>query len=388
MSSIARRLWLTGAGVLAGGAALVPSLRDGAKEQIRARIFPEAWRPTPHGAHAVGRTTRALPIDGEHVPVDLWYPAAGPPAASVAGAHPPVDLLHPAMAPAWRDAAFADGVGRAPLILYQPSWFSHRRENSFMLASLASHGFVVMAMDDIRRHPGAPSALRDATLDHSSEAALARSLGVVAERVALAARTGAAALDALAADAGWGGRIDAGRVAVIGFSFGGAVAAAMTRAGGRVLAGVNLDGSTYGEAGHLGVGRPFLTLFGGTPFPTPDEQTHPDPSIRLEASQTQLETNRQLARSGEPETWCFSVEGARHGDFADSLVIPPITAFTETRPIDRPATWDLINDHVLAFLNHELRGADPGILDGPSRLPFRPLREVQPLTLSGIPTAR
>ncbi|MES2713134.1 MAG: dienelactone hydrolase family protein [Pseudomonadota bacterium] len=386
MSRIARRHWLTGAGVLAGSSAFIPSLRDGAKDQVRARVFPAAWRPAPTGVYPVGRATRTLPIDGERVPVDLWYPAIA--RNHDPGATPPVDLLHPAMAPAWRDAAFAEGIGRAPVILYQPSWFSHRRENSFMLANLASHGFVALALDDIRRHPGPSSVLREVTLDQSSEAAMERSLGVVAERVALSARVAAAALDAFAADAGWSARIEAGRAGAVGFSFGGAVAAELVRAGAPMRAGVNLDGSTFGEAGRLGIGRPFLTFFGDAPFPTSAELSHPNPTIRLEAVLTQLESQRQLAQADVPGTWCFSVAGARHGDFADSLVIPPITTIGEKRVIDRPAMWNLINGHVATFFNHTLKGEDPGILNSASPWGIRPLREMQPLSLSDISAAR
>nr|WP_246504129.1 dienelactone hydrolase family protein [Plastoroseomonas arctica] len=326
-----------------------------------------------------------MSVDGANgrIDVDAWYPAEAP-----AQRRPGTGIVHPALAPHWRGADFATPAGRAPVILYQPSWFSHRRENSFMLANLASHGFVALALDDIRRYPGAAgpeAALRAAALDQGSEAAMERSLGVVAERVALAGRIGAAALDAFAADTEWAGRIDAGRVGVLGFSFGGAIAAEMARANPRVLAGINLDGSTYGEAGRLGAGRPFLTLFGDAPFPPAAERIHPDPAIRLEAALTLIETQRQLAQASRPATWCFSFEGARHGDFSDALVVPPITSLGEARNLDRRALWGAINAYVLAFLDHTLRGAAPGLLDGAPPQGVRRLREMQPLAGSGHP---
>jgi len=389
VNTLPRRVLLLGAATLTGAAMLVPGLRDAAKDQLRGWLAPTAWRPAPTGPHAVGFASLTLPVGGADgaVPVDVWYPADAP----VEGQPPPTSLLHPVLAPGWRDAPFARNAGRAPVVVYEPSWFSQRRENSFMLANLASHGFVVLAMDDIRRYPGAAgpeAALRAATLDQSSEAAMEASMAAVGERVSLAARIGAAALDAFAALPGWGERIDAARAGVVGFSFGGAIAAEMARSDPRILAGVNLDGSTYGESGRRGPGRPFLTLFGDAPFPPAAERTHPDPAIRLEAALTLLETERQLARAQDPGSWCFSVEGVRHGDFSDALILPPVTQLNEARSLDRTATWGKINALVVAFLDHTLRGAAAAPLLGPQPPGIRHLEAVQPSSLMNIARLR
>lgn len=369
MSRASRRFWMAGplaVAASAGIAALSPGARDVAKEHLRALAFHAAWRPAPAGTHAVGFTTITPDIGGAdgRIAVDLWYPAEPvPPGLAARLDRAGAALARPTLAPAKRDAAPL--AARAPVVLYQPSWFSQRRENSFMLADLASRGFLAVALDDFVHYPGArgPEApLRAAALDYASDAALQPSLGTAAARSQAAARLASAVLDAIAADPIWGGRADLSRVGVLGFSFGGAVAAEMARADRRVAGAINLDGSTFGEVGERGVQRPYLALFGGSAFPPMRDLSNPDPAIRLDARLTLLESEREAARAGRVGRWCFVFDDAIHLDFCDRLVMPPFAALREARDLDRQRLWTAINAYVASFLEHVLRGGDPQLL--------------------------
>ncbi|HEY4254495.1 MAG TPA: hypothetical protein VGM87_25055 [Roseomonas sp.] len=374
--SIASRRWLLAAPLAAaagaGLAALSPGVRDAARESLRALLFRSVSRPVPTGPHAVGFAPLTLDIGGSDGPVavDLWYPAA-PAAAGLAGrlGRAATSLAYPNLAPAQHGVAFLAGAAPAPLILYEPAWFSTRRDNSFTLANLASHGFVVAALDDVVHYPGAAgpeAALRAMSLNYTSEATMMPGLEVAGLRAAAAARVAGGVLDALTADSGWAPRLDPARIGVLGYSFGGAVATELGCHDPRVTAVVNLDGSTYGEAGRQGVTRPCLTLFSGNVFPTAQELVDPDPAIRLEAKLCVIETTRQIARAGWPGQRCFLIDAARHPDFSDALIVPALAAWRGPRRPDRHEVWSLINAYLVAFFGQSLRGEDPPLLHGPA----------------------
>lgn len=377
MMGVSRRLWLAGPLAMVattGLAAISPGVRDIAKEHLRALLFHAAWRPEPTGPRSVGFTTLTLDVGGAdgRIAVDLWYPAE----PAVPGWAEQLDraeaaIARPTLARAQRDARPLTGEGRAPLILFQPSWFSQRRESSYMLANLASHGFIVAAADDFVHYPGArgpEAALRAVGLDYASDAAFRISVDAAAERSQAAARLASSILDAVGADAAWGGRAELSRIGILGFSFGGAVAAEMARGDARAAAAVNLDGSTFGETGQRGVERPYLALFSGGAFPSTAELSSSDPVIRLDAGLTLLESERQVARVDRPDQWCFVFEDATHLDFCDRLVMPPFSTLRAPRDLDRRRLWSAINAYVVAFFGQALRGNAPPLL-GSAPLP-------------------
>ncbi len=110
------------------------------------------YDPFTRGSHPVGvrsfdttDTSRS-----RHLPVEVWYPAA----AEHAGADTSdatmdrYDLLpgFPPMAQqALRDAAAA--AGRFPVVIFSHGFGGHRRQSTFLCTHLASHGYVVAAMD-------------------------------------------------------------------------------------------------------------------------------------------------------------------------------------------------------------------------------------------------
>ena len=110
------------------------------------------YDPFPRGPHAVG--VRSVDTSdasrSRYLPVEVWYPAtadhAGRDTDEATMDH--YDLL-PGFPPAKQAAvrgAEMEG-GRFPVILFSHGFGGHRRQSTFLCTHLASHGYVVAAMD-------------------------------------------------------------------------------------------------------------------------------------------------------------------------------------------------------------------------------------------------
>ncbi len=334
------------------------------KESLRVIRWSSAVLPEPTGPWSVGFTRFEVPGADRQTgfPVDLRYRIDRAAARNDLRSRVVRALRHAARVATTTGAALSAAQTSYPLILYFPSWFSVRTDNSVTLGNLASHGYIVAAIDDIVHHPpatGSDADAQHAATDTSSEAALARSLVGVERRTTLEALAGSAVIDALAASTVWGPHLDRTRVAALGFSFGGAAAAEMSRSDPRIRAVVNLDGSLYGEAARLGVDTAYLVLFTGSLFPTPAELVQPDLAARFEAILTKGDVERQFRDAGRPDHWTYWIKGAEHLDLSDNLLKPSASE----RIADPERLWREINTVLVVFFDAALRGGPTTLLD-------------------------
>lgn len=110
------------------------------------------YDPFARGPYPVGVRTHAIRDSARERPlaVELWYPAT----EAVRGrdvdpaTHDRYELL-PGFPPVAQDAVRdADArPGRFPLVLFSHGYGSHRRQSTFLCTHLASHGYVVAAVD-------------------------------------------------------------------------------------------------------------------------------------------------------------------------------------------------------------------------------------------------
>lgn len=178
------------------------------------------------------------------------------------------------------------GAGPRPLILYAPGWGQRAETGSRQLAYLASHGYVVVAFDDLARDPmragesPADAALRHADFDEATPQAYDASFAVAGRRVKKAAGKGQAILDAVLAWPGLDAHIDPARIGFLGFSFGGATGVEQAIGDPRIGAVVNLDGWLFGEAARRTLSRPYLLFYIDDDFPPGTWFTSADPAQR------------------------------------------------------------------------------------------------------------
>jgi predicted dienelactone hydrolase len=220
-------------------------------------------QPIPHhftGISAAPDKTVALSLHGTNSSFmgTLWYPAEPPkvgslPATSseraVAGdrnlytfwgwSSQWTNVVPQLVAYSMPEAPLASGQDRFPLILYSHGWTCDRRLNSQNAEELASHGYIVAAVDHEDCHATAypddrgtrfmpPGSVSTSSVLVSSRL---KDIQVLLEELGRMDTS-----DPLLA-----GRLDLGRIGMIGFSYGGGTAAETCRRDSRVKCVALLD---------------------------------------------------------------------------------------------------------------------------------------------------
>jgi len=211
-----------------------------------------------------------------------------------------------------------------PLIIYVPGWGGNRGENDVLLSDIASAGFVVAAADDISRDPPDPATdpadevVRTGEFRAFSAQDLAQFPEVSERRTRLGYDKVARLIDALTQPTlrTVPFSIDASSIGVVGYSFGGAVAATALVRDPRVRAAVNLDGWVIDTPAAAAVPRPLLALYARLDL-------HPSPASVSAATYHVTELARRdfgvllaLSRSSPAEVQL--IDGAEHSDFTDA----------------------------------------------------------------------
>jgi hypothetical protein len=356
--------------------------------------------PRPSGPYAIGTATyhwvdaerrevlSARPGDHRELMVQIWYPAQDVPSAPRAPYIADAEGVSQALAdfldvPASRlaplahvttdaveDAPVADHEARFPvLILLVGIKGSYRQIQTFQVEELASHGYVVAAIDqpysvatvafpDGRRigydDRWAPSrsVFMDDHIPH-----LARDVGFTLDRLtALADADPNAALH---------GRLDLDRAGLVGHSFGAAVGAEACRVEPRLRAGLLEEAFMPADVVRDGLTQPVMFI------------TRPADSMRLEREvaggwpesdiEETLGTMRVVYEHLRGEGYFVQIPGSFHLDMTDA---PFLSALVPWRGLSGPIGGDrahrIINACSLAFFDRELRHRGTGPLDGPT----------------------
>jgi dienelactone hydrolase len=252
--------------------------------------------------------------------------------------------------------------GPHPVLLFSPGLTELRSDDTALDTDLASHGYVVVAID--HPHESAvvefPSGrvIRGSFID-SSDPVTSERLRATAVRSRV--RDVAAVLGALHAidrDGRFRNRLNLTQIGMFGFSIGGATTDEAMHDIPQIRAGVDLDGSLYGRSLTTPLYRPFLLLA------RVGHSTATDPSWR--DGWANLHGFRREIR----------LIGAGHGDFTDlaGLIQQYIPGFTDPsgyygpiRPLRASAaTRELLS----AFFDHTLlsRHHPEPLLQQPHRL--------------------
>ncbi|WP_343869902.1 hydrolase [Dactylosporangium roseum] len=352
--------------------------------------------PAPTGRHGIGTVSLHLVDPSRPDPwvptqpfrelmIQLWYPAA-----AVDG-YPLAPWLEPATVAAYEQsnglpagvlswpsthanvgAPMARHAGRRPVVLYSHGLGGGRTENTGLVEDLASHGYIVVAIDHIHdaRVVGLPDGRLETTaipeLTHDNE------LRLTTQAVDARVRDTRFVLDQLAAinggdnpDAerrplprGLRGTLDLNHIGMFGHSDGGATTAAAMHLDSRISAGVNLDGTLWTPEARAGSTRPLL-LFGKQNLDPFQANTwaafwasHRGPKLRL------------------------SLIGSTHATFEDVAVLVPQAASTlgisaerlaaAFGAIDGQRAIVILRAYLKAYFDVYLRHRGDRLLNGPT----------------------
>ena len=229
------------------------------------------YDPISRGPHPVGVRTCSLERAGRTLPVELWYPAADE--------HAGLDMdperrdsyeVILGFPPAWQEAVrdARPRQGRRPLILFSHGYGGHRRQSTFLCTHLASHGYVVAAVD----HTGNTVIdVAQAILQMLSGGARIDPAAILDEFITHRPDDVRYMLDqVLAGTGGVAELIDAERIGMAGHSFGGWTTLVVTSRDRRIRAALPLapaGGETHLQAEALArhvevdFGRPVPTTY-------------------------------------------------------------------------------------------------------------------------------
>ena len=253
----------------------------------------------------------------------------------------------------------------APVVLYQPGLVSITAENSLLMESLASHGYVVVSVRHIDQRAELDQA--DAAVDPAvtertqeinrelrgqlSRAERARvsdelyrlstsTVAVVARRTEDSQHVLNRLPAILATIPGYPtGQLGSGRpFAAMGLSLGGAVASELSKIDDRCTAAINIDGGLYGERSYDSLSVPYLMIY----------------------SELNTGSNDFARDTAQAEFHEISAPGAKHLDFHDATIVLPILKWLgqlgDASGIGI-ATWK--NGQIRQFLDRTVRCTTP-----------------------------
>ncbi|MEU8687892.1 Tat pathway signal protein [Streptomyces sp. NPDC048665] len=270
------------------------------------------------------------------------------------------------------DAPVATGHGgRLPVVLYSPGLGEPRTWGTTLAADLASHGYVVVSIDNTYESPevqfpdgslatmSPPPVSQADPFIRKSLAVRVTDTGFVLDQLRLLDSGRNPDVDGRRLPAGLTGALDLSEVGMFGHSLGGTAAAQSMDSDHRVSAGIDMDGNLTNYDGTLmpvarhGLDRPLLLL-------GKDGRTDTGPGWRAFREHTPGWT-RQL-----------TLLGSEHASFTDAEALVPQLHLRRADRIDDigtidPGTAIRTNEaYITAYFDHWLRGRCGKLLEGPS----------------------
>lgn len=251
-----------------------------------------------------------------------------------------------------------------PVLLYFGGWPGTSVSNFELIQSLARAGFIVVT----RNYP--PSS--EGPMSFASEAAYEDTLARAERQVRALAGDAAALIDQVVSlnapgvSAPFAGRLDTTRIGIVGYSFGGAVAAQAAWADRRIAAVVNIDGWLFGDAAIHGVRQPYLVISDDTPAPGPADLASTDAVHRYSSMLTRIDYDRILHNLPLNGGIFMVVAGTEHSDFADRGRRSRLWDALGLAPDRAARVQKLLRAYTIAFFQRALQGLSSPLLEGPS----------------------
>jgi dienelactone hydrolase len=350
--------------------------------------LPQPSGPCPVGATSLWLTDTSRPdpwaaeVAVRELMISLWYPAAASggrraqymtPAESelqLAGSGitgVPPDALSGVGTSAVSDATPAGQQRSLPLVVLSPGFTGSRNTLTALAEDLASHGYVVAGID--HTYESHATAFPDGRVTTCLSRQTRRPGSGFWEKVAAgrAADVSFVLSELTGGRPAWpgAGLIDPSRIAMAGHSAGGAAAIATMLADPRILAGIDMDGSTIAPIPDCGLSRPFMFLgkqSNYTPGTGRAASTPRDWKL-LRAAVITWERDWELLAGWK--RWLV-VAGAAHASFSDLALLADELGIDIGAGLPGARSLDITRAYVRAFFDQHLRGRPQALLDRPS----------------------
>lgn len=351
----------------------------------------EVTMPQLTGPYAVGRTiyewtdsTRPErysddPNAKRELQVWVWYPADPAPDAQPDTYLP--GMLEQVMSQAfglnldsiqtysYADAPLVESASPYPVLVFSHGANTLLGTYSILLEEIASHGYIVVGISHTYNPP--VTVFSDGRIIPQNQASVEN------ESVAYWVEDTAFVVDQLNVlnngDGRFGGKLDLTQLGIFGHSFGGATAADFCLLDARCTAGIDLDGTLWGEAGTQGVGKPFMQIFSDHTVMTCADIVAAGGAPSLEqcqASEEMMQSGWQAVFESAEFGYNVTIAGSVHNNFTDNAflvpLLPPLAASMAGATIDPERAIRITADYTLAFFSKHLKGTDSPLLDGPS----------------------
>ena len=364
-------------------------------------ILPVFSLPRPTGLYPIGTRIMAMTdttrfedagpdrAAKRELVTQFWYPAQksrNPRApyrrrseTNLISSYQSVDWTH-----AHYDAPLAKVSGHYPVVLYNPGWNGRRTQDSFLTEELASHGYIVVAID----HPynSGPVTLGDGRTvqaistpelsdNTSSKATIYALIDTEVEKEAADTLFVLSQLDRINADPAspFYRRMELGKVGALGYSLGAAVAAESAYQSARIGSVVDLDTPLYGEVGRHTITQPFLFLGEDLAVTTAEEKSHMSYGQRRDIEMDEDDYARQLPSLQRPGGYQMVIKGTTHSSFQDEMLYSPLHRISNGGAIAPARMIEILRAYTLAFFDQTMRGIHSPLLD----LPASPFAEVR-----------
>ncbi len=356
-----------------------------------AYTLPMFRLPNPTGRFAVGTTVLHLvdksrteihatpPRGPRELMVQIWYPTADTKAplapyrrwreTTLLSSYMAVLKTHSHL-----DAAVAHTSTPFHVLLFSPAWKNSRTQSTYQMEDLASHGFVVAAID--YPYNSQPVAFPDGRVIFSNDVRDIDDLGDYTLKDALAyanaeadyeAQDDSFVLDQLAlmnAQAGnrFYGALDTSHAGAFGHSFGGGVAMQTALRDSRVLGAINMDGWTFGDVAQAGLAKPLMLMYEPYGLPSAAQLHSTNPAARRIAEMNYRDIHSMSTDLGTYGGYQLHISNAEHMNFSDRPLYSPLRHLSEAGAIPAARAHLIIETYTLAFFSKLLKGAPEPIL--------------------------
>lgn len=358
-------------------------------------VFPVPQLPEPSGEYAIGTLSfdwvdpgraeayTADPDDQREIMVQVWYPA-DPPAAAAARAPwvERLDVAGPAIARylklpgfildhtalirthAYLEAPLAAAEARYPVVIYSHGWNGFRTVNLDEIEALASHGYIVAAVDHtygamFTTFPDGRVALNKPDALPRDNAAEAEAQPIREQLINTYARDLRFVLDqferlnAGELDARFAGRLDLEHIGLFGHSTGAGAVVLACRQDARCQAGLALDAWLVPVPDadlEAGLDQPFFFLWSQF-WVSKNNPAH-------------FELLRPNLRGGYQTA---TLQGTRHYDFTLMPLFTPLApALGWKGPLEGARVMRIVEDYLVAFFDQTLKGQPNPLWEGPA----------------------